>query len=180
VQAPIPKKTRPLEYISVTLTRNDILDSLETAFASVSSNKARFFKHLQQNGRLQPEFHVTLIHRVMAKDRVELWQKYSQLHEQAGGGQNKLGDCQVLLERIVWDDRIMAIVARLVNGDWECTNDVAHITVGTIRPDVKPKESNDLLKRWLAEGSGDDSGIGEVAIKDRQVVDGVVKGILSR
>lgn len=76
----------------------------------------------------------------------------------------------------------MAIVARLVDEDesWECVNQVAHITVGTRADDVKPKESNDLLKRWIEVGSGDDSGIGEVAIEGRIIVDGTVKGILSR
>lgn len=74
----------------------------------------------------------------------------------------------------------MAIVARIVDEGWECTNQVAHITVGTRGEDVKPKESNDLLKRWIEVGSGDDSGIGEVVIGGRHVVDGVVKGVLSR
>jgi tRNA ligase len=74
----------------------------------------------------------------------------------------------------------MTIVARLVGEDWECANEVAHVTVGTSGPEVKPKESNDLLKRWLLEGSGDESGIGEVAIEGRHVVDGIVRGILSR
>ena len=74
----------------------------------------------------------------------------------------------------------MAIVARLVDEGWECVNEVAHITIGTRGDDVKPKESNDLLKRWLAEGSGDESGIGEVAIEGRKIVNGVVKGVLSR
>lgn len=175
-----PKKKRPLEYVSVTLVRSEILDILETTFASVSSNKAKFFRYMQENGRVQPEFHVTLIHRAMATAQPELWQKYSEYHEQAGGGQDKLGDCKVLLERVVWDNRIMAIVARLVDGDWECVNEVAHVTVGTSTPDVKPKESNDMLKRWLVEGSGDESGMGEVAIEGRNVVDGIVNGILSR
>ena len=74
----------------------------------------------------------------------------------------------------------MAIVARIVDEGWECTNQVAHVTVGTRADDVKPKESNDILKRWIEVGSGDDSGIGEVIIGDRHVVDGVVKGVLSR
>jgi tRNA ligase len=74
----------------------------------------------------------------------------------------------------------MAIVARLVDDGWECVNQVVHITVGTRGDDVKPKESNDLLRRWIEVGSGDDSGIGEVAIEGRVVVDGTVKGILSR
>jgi tRNA ligase len=74
----------------------------------------------------------------------------------------------------------MAIVARLVDEGWECANEVAHITIGTRGDDVKPKESNDLLKRWLAEGSGDESKIGEIAIEGRKIVNGVVRGVLSR
>ena len=76
----------------------------------------------------------------------------------------------------------MAIVARLFDEDetWECANAVAHLTVGTRGGDVKPKESNDLLKRWIEVGSGDDSGIGEIAIEGRLILDGTVKGILSR
>ena len=80
----------------------------------------------------------------------------------------------------MWDDRIMAIVARIVDDGWECVNEVAHITVGTRGDDVKPKESNDLLKRWLAEGSGDSTRIGEVAIEGRKIVSGVVKSVLAR
>lgn len=74
----------------------------------------------------------------------------------------------------------MAIVARLVDAGWECVNPVAHVTVGTRGDDVKPKESNDLLKRWLEIGSGDESSIGEVAIDGRIVVDGTVRGVLGR
>jgi len=74
----------------------------------------------------------------------------------------------------------MAIVARLVDEGWESVNQVAHITIGTRADDVKPKESNDLLRRWIEVGSGDESGIGEVAIEGRQVIEGTVKGILSR
>ena len=74
----------------------------------------------------------------------------------------------------------MAIVVRLADEGWECANEVAHVTVGTRGEEVKPKESNDLLKRWLEVGSGNASGIGELAIEGRQVVPGTVKGVLSR
>ena len=82
--------------------------------------------------------------------------------------------------QIVWDNRIMAIVARLVDDGWESVNQVAHITVGTRADEVKPKESNDLLTRWIEVGSAGETGIGEVAIGGRHVIDGTVKGILSR
>lgn len=74
----------------------------------------------------------------------------------------------------------MAIVARLVSENWECVNEVAHVTVGTRSEDVKPKESNDLLKRWLEHGSSDDTGIGEVALQDRPVTDCTVNVVYSR
>lgn len=86
--------------MSVTLSTRDILEALETAFGSVSSNKARFFRQLQETRRVQPEFHVTLIHRASAKDHPELWQKYSTIHAAGGSAQNKLGDCPVVLERV--------------------------------------------------------------------------------
>ncbi|TAQ88518.1 hypothetical protein B7494_g3156 [Chlorociboria aeruginascens] len=173
-------KKRPLEYVSVTLPKKEIIDILDTVFASIPSNKAKFFRELQLDGRIQPAFHVTLIHRASSKQHPELWQKYSEIHAAGGHAENKLGDCKVLLERIVWDDRIMAIVARLVDEGWECVNEVVHITVGTRGNDVKPKESNDLLKRWLQDGSGDATRINEVAIEGRHIIDGTVKGVLSR
>ncbi|CZR62060.1 related to tRNA ligase [Phialocephala subalpina] len=183
-QPQIAKKERPLEYVAVSLPKSIILDTLETAFASVSTNKARFFRQLQQNRRVQPEFHVTLMHRATSKQRPDLWKTYTDMHTSAGGdpwaGGSKMGDCKILLERIVWDNRIMAIVARLVDEGWECVNPVAHVTIGTRGDEVKPKESNDLLKRWLEVGSGDESGIGEVGIGGRVVVDGTVEGILAR
>lgn len=74
----------------------------------------------------------------------------------------------------------MAIVARLADATWECTNEVPHVTVGTQRPEVKPKESNDLLKRWLSQGSGEESGIGELLLEQSPVLNGTVKGVLSR
>ncbi|OWP01782.1 hypothetical protein B2J93_476 [Marssonina coronariae] len=182
-QTPVTKKQKPLEYVSVNLPKSQVLNALETTFASTSTNKARFFRQLQRNHRIQPEFHVTLIHRASAKANHELWQKYGDLHAASGGPwdpNSKLGDCKVLLEKVVWDNRIMAVVARLVDDGWECTNQVAHVTVGTRDNDVKPKESNDLLKRWIEVGSGDDSGIGEAVIAGGQVLDGTVKGNLSR
>jgi tRNA ligase len=108
-QPQIAKKPRPLEYVSVTLSKNDILDVLETAFASVSSNKARFYRSLQQTRRVQPEFHVTLIHRASSKAHPELWQRYADMHSNAGGDPwsagSKMGDCKVLLERVSYSSK---------------------------------------------------------------------------
>ena len=82
----------------------------------------------------------------------------------------------------MYDDRIMAIVVRLANDEekWECVNRVAHITVGTRDGSVKPKESNDLLAKWLDVGTTGDNNIHEVVFEDMPTLKGSVKGVLSR
>lgn len=76
----------------------------------------------------------------------------------------------------------MAIVVRLTDPSdkWKCVNKVAHITVGTRDDSVKPKESNDLLARWLESGAGGNSGIGERAFEPKRVVKAVAHGVLQR
>jgi len=70
----------------------------------MSSNKGRFFRQLQETRRVQPDFHVTLIHRASSKTHPELWQRYTDMHAQSGGdpwsGGSKMGQCKVLLERV--------------------------------------------------------------------------------
>jgi len=85
----------------------------------------------------------------------------------------------------VYDNRIMAIVVRLISKSgadkpWDCVNRVAHITVGTRDNSVKPKESNDLLAKWLDSGAGAETGIQQVAFEDQPVLAGEVRGVLSR
>lgn len=71
----------------------------------------------------------------------------------------------------------MAIVVRLLpkeGADFETVNRVAHITVGTRDNSVKPKESNDLLARWL---EGEVEGVNDVVLEERKTLTGVVKGV---
>ncbi|KAH8894227.1 tRNA ligase [Thozetella sp. PMI_491] len=195
---PKAAKRKPLEYMSVDLAAKEVVGALEKTFASASAQKGRFFKQLQGTRRVQPKFHVTLMHRSGAKEHPALWERYTKLQDQLGvqSADGKLGDLDVQLERVVWDDRIMAIVVRLVPRDaapagdgaattdpatgWECVNRVAHVTVGTRDEGVKPRESNDLLARWLDEGSGDTTGIGDMVIEGKPLLKGVVRGVLSR
>jgi len=195
-----PKKKKPLEYMSVDVPTKDIHAALEKTFAPVAAAQSRFFKQLQGTRRVQAKFHVTLMHRASAKEHPDLWQRYTFLHDTDGAvhPDGRLGELDVQLERVVHDDRVMALVVRLVpaNQDdenvnagnpalparpkWECVNRVAHITVGTRDDGVKPKESNDLLARWLEQGSGEATGIGELLIEGKPLVKGVVRGVLSR
>lgn len=193
-------KKKPLEYMSVDMPTNEVLDALEKTFGSVPADQSRFFKQLQGMRRVQAKFHVTLMHRAMANAHPELWERYTSLQETEGAihPDGKLGELDVQLERVVFDDRIMAIVVRLVpvspedaniNADkpelppkprWECVNRVAHITVGTRDISIKPKESNDLLARWLEKGSSPETGITDLLIEGKPLLRGVVRGVLSR
>ncbi|GJC80506.1 tRNA ligase 1 [Colletotrichum liriopes] len=185
------KKKKPLEYMSVEVPANEIRGVLDGAFNKAGMPTSRFYKQLFQTRRVQPKFHVTLMHRASSKDNPDLWSKYVALHaeaeKEAGDNQEAasaraLGECAVELERVVFDDRVMAIVVRLVDPSeqWKCTNNVAHITVGTRDDSVKPKESNDLLARWLDKGTGADTGIDDVVFDTKPVLQGTVRGVLSR
>lgn len=84
----------------MTVSKNQTLDILEKSFRSQHVNRARFFRQLQQTRRIQSAFHVTLIHRATAKQHQEIWEQYSAIHEAAGSAENKLGCCQIQLERV--------------------------------------------------------------------------------
>lgn len=184
-QQPKAKK-KPLEYMSVDVPAKEINSLLDKTFQMAGPEKARFWKQLQGTRRVQPKFHVTLMHRASSKEHRELWDRYVKLQadaESAGGvPDGSLGECEVVLERVVHDDRIMAIVVRLNDPEdkWHCVNKVAHITVGTRDPEVKPKESNDLLQLWLAEEASEGSNIADIGFEGRPTLKGVVKPVMSR
>ncbi|KAI1804929.1 tRNA ligase [Daldinia bambusicola] len=177
-----PPKKKPLEYMSISVHAQDITVALESAFKGTDPETQRFYRQLQQTRRVQALFHVTLMHRAGAKENPELWKKYTSLHAENQNPDGKLGECNIQLERVVYDDRIMAIVVRILDEEdkWTCVNKVPHITVGTRDDAVKPKESNDLLQRWLKVGSGADTGIGERVIEGNNIIKGSVRGVLSR
>ncbi|KAL2120936.1 hypothetical protein VTJ04DRAFT_4963 [Mycothermus thermophilus] len=203
-QQPKKEKKKPLEYMSVDMPTKEVLAALEKTFRpNLPAEQLRFYKQLQGTRRVQAKFHVTLMHRATAKEHPELWKRYNEILERDGARHpdGRLGELDVQLERVVFDDRIMAIVVRLIPVEdadddaaappaaedgsekkpkWECVNRVAHITIGTRDDSVKPKESNDLLARWLETGSGEGTGIGELVIEGKPVLRGVVRGVLSR
>ncbi len=179
LKAPATPKRRALEYMAIKVPGHVINNTLQKVFGSLSNDQAAFFHRLQTSKRVQPKFHVTLMHRSSAKQQPEIWEKYKELHASKGGEEHEMGHCQVQLERAVWNDMLMAIVVRIVGDGWECTNALPHITIGTRADDIKPRESNDLLAAWLEHGSSAETGIGEVSLGN-VVVDGVVQGVLQR
>ncbi|KAL6863634.1 tRNA ligase [Trichoderma novae-zelandiae] len=177
-----PKK-RTLEYMAISMATDPVDKVLDKAFKGVGPETSRFFFQLKNTRRVQRKFHVTLMHKAAAPTYPELWKRYTELHEAVGGEDATLGECDLILERVVFDDRIMAIVVRIVDEEnkWECVNRVAHITVGTRDDSVKPKESNDLLARWLEEGAGGEGNtIREVVFAEKPTVRGIIRGVLSR
>jgi tRNA ligase len=195
-QAVASKKQPKMEYFSVRLNAQRINSMLDSLFNNQDPETARLYRHLQQTRRIQSEFHVTLIHRASAAENQTQWDKLTQLHASvaqidSSNWEPELGKCGVQMERLVFDDRIMCFVVRL-NGSaplagsgneevaFETVNPVAHITVGTASADIKPKESNELLQKWLNEGSGGETGIRELSVKGGVVLDGSVRGVLGR
>ena len=194
-------KEARIEYFCIAVPTQPILDSL-TIFKTQPVAVSRFFHQLQHSRRLHPSFHVTLIHRADSESSAEVWQRYKTLLQNApstsptgpnapppppppppGINDRPLGSCRVQLERIVWDHRVMCIVVRLLDAQekgFPCSNQVSHITVGTANPQIKPKESNDLLAAWLSKGSGQASGIDELQFDARVVLSGTVKAVNSR
>ncbi|EKG19499.1 tRNA ligase fungi [Macrophomina phaseolina MS6] len=190
-----PSQPKPpkIDYFCIKLPSARVTGVLDAVFKDQDSQTQHFYRQLQGLRRVQPEFHVTLIHRASARDRQDHWDRMLKLHatratETANPTDPDLGTAKVQLERLVWDSRVMCFVVRLLPpegdsegvGAWESANEVTHVTVGTASKDIKPKESNDLLKRWLLEGSGEQTGIREVLVRGQVILDGVVKGVLQR
>jgi tRNA ligase len=198
-----PPKEPKLEFFAVRLPAQRVTSILEAIFRDKNAETARVYRQLKQSRRVQAEFHVTLIHRASAAQHEQYWNDLSRIHHDifhpmwekaAIEGtthaipEPELGKCQVLLERVVWDSRLIAFVVRLVSESseaegkpaFETVNKVAHVTVGTVNPNVKPKESNDLLVKWLDVGSGGSTGIHEEKVLESVVLEGSVRGVLQR
>ncbi|KAL1958599.1 hypothetical protein VTO42DRAFT_4196 [Malbranchea cinnamomea] len=198
-QAPIMSQDSPdrlakrSEYFCISIDSFQVTTLLSSLFpTSTPPEKAKLYNHLRNSRRIQPTFHVTLIHKALAKDRADVWSRYIDLYNDAlnkrpDGDSNPtppLGKARVRLERLIWDDRVMAFVARIQpldeGAEWPCVNEVPHVTIGTASPAIKPKESNDLLKRWLEVGSTPETGIWEAEVPGVKVLDGTVSVVLSR
>lgn len=205
-----PKKQKPLSpiYFGITLPAQRITAILAAIFREAEPEQKRFYLQLSQTRRIQTEFHVTLVHAAQSQNHSSQWQALNALYDAVARPlvekvrdegktvlpEPELGKVNVHLERLVWDSRVMCIVVRLIpvantldvdvgvaaEKVFECTNRVPHVTVGTASMDIKPKESNDLLARWLEVGSGGESGIMEEKIRGNVLLDGSVRGVLGR
>lgn len=209
VQKQAPPKPPRIEFFGVYLPAPRISYILDVLFGDLDASTSAFYKQLKASNRVQTKFHVTLMHRASEKQHPEVWKQMNEAFmDKAKGvstdamkggtdGGVEMGKCDVQLERVVWDGRVMAVVARLLGSpantaqsipgadkgaaekvEWKSVNETAHVTVGTTDEGIKAKESNELLARWR-KGEGGDQ-IRDVGVKGRIVVEGSVRGLLSR
>ncbi|OAX80935.1 hypothetical protein ACJ72_04725 [Emergomyces africanus] len=182
---------RRIEYFMISLNANEINSLVSSLFPpSTPPERRKLYTHLQNSRRIQSSFHVTLIHRNSRPDYPNIWTYYIDLYKaaiQKQLGQPTetpiLGTTRVRIERLVWDDRIMALVARIVPQEGDslpCANANPHVTIGTASPSVQAKESNDLLKRWLEVGAGPETGIWETELPSVTILEGSVVEALLR
>lgn len=188
-----------IEYFNISLPAKEVNNLLGSLFAaSTPPEKSRIYHQLKNTRRVQPTFHVTLIHRATKKEHRQLWDRYAKIyidkmHETLRQSPDftaevpsSLAPARIRLERLIWDSRLMTFVARILPADndpdaeWPCANALPHVTVGTVAPQVKPKESNDLLAKWLRIGSSGETGIWEVEVPGVKVVQGSVGVVMSR
>lgn len=105
IQQPKKAKKPQLEYMGVNVPAAKVNDILEKAFAEQSPEVAKFYLQLKQTRRVQPKFHVTLMHRVAKKEHPDLWERYNfefnaAVEGWSGDDLQALGECEVHLERV--------------------------------------------------------------------------------
>lgn len=104
---------------------------------------APFWLSLKRSGRVQSEFHVTLIHESNKTSRSDIWEHYEKLL--CPQTSPHLVKHHVDLDSVVFDHRVMAITVKIK--DLPYTNKFLHITIGTANPTIKPVESNTMLAK---------------------------------
>src|SRR6202012_5549237 len=105
------QREKKVEYFAVQVPPTRINAILDAVFRDASPEEAKMYNTLKAQRRIQPEFHVTLIHRAAASQNAEYWAQLTDLHSKTATADNnepKLEHSKVRLERLVWDDRIMA------------------------------------------------------------------------
>lgn len=182
-----------VEYFGVTMKASEIRSAIDATFNDSVDNATRsMLDNLKAIRRIQNDFHVTLIHKAAAKQNGDYWASLNL----ANNTKSDMGNATVVLERFVWDDRVMCVVVRLagqVDGvtELKTVNDTAHITIGTADKSIKPKESNDLLVKWLARNNdttgennnrhdNKQTGIRELLVKGNTQLVGEIKAVMSR
>ncbi|TID13158.1 hypothetical protein CANINC_005014 [Pichia inconspicua] len=168
-----PFSKRKLSYIGLSVD-NRCLDTIK-------SKNIDFFHRLEQLGRVQEGFHITLVHNAMRRgneEKKKLWETYKQVFKdeiakfvsfdvELPPNQKCMFSDQywadVKLTRIVWNTQAMCIETEITgffhNGepmDLSCGNMYPHITIGTIDKSIAPVVAGQILQNYH-EGKKTDS-----------------------
>jgi tRNA ligase len=93
-------KKKPLEYMSISVPANDVNGTLQAAFAGADAEASKLYKLLQGTRRIQPQFHITLMHRANSKEHPEKWAECVKLEEESAANGGRIAECDIELERV--------------------------------------------------------------------------------
>lgn len=150
----------------------EIVRTLKTS--ELNPNDRADIERLIVEDRFQTEFHITLSHVVQGKNgtsrQKEVWKEFiSHYQSILSKVQNesdipsaiKTNDVvNYRLKKLCWDDKIVSIIVQLddecvidckgqVVPKLGCSNELAHITIGILKDDVRPSYSNELCSKVM-------------------------------
>lgn len=148
-------KPRLVSYFGVNVDRDPVVELLQK---HIPADKT--YQQLVSNDRVQSEFHVTLAHlsSVRGPDAKAIWK---QLNTQFQTSAYKCPETRVpvgiftniTITRIIVAENLLITLAVDV-AELPRTNKHTHITVGTVKPSIRPHESNNVLSRVISKPPG--------------------------
>ncbi|OBZ77669.1 tRNA ligase 1 [Grifola frondosa] len=181
------KKVVEARYFGV-LAEVDLEEVLAKRFAEDGAPEEgrAFYEKLVEQKRVAKRPHITIVHSKSLPEEKPLWDRCQCLHGLASPPL-----LSFRLDRLVWNDRVMAVTVSdlAVDADVEDPHSFGvdfvvnlpknvknrlHITVGTQSADIPPLEAKHLVELWKKEGDID--GVRSLELKDLWVK-GRVKGL---
>lgn len=183
---PQPKKTKKsIVYYGVRIDMQK--------FKSIIDSKLGYnpaWAELNNVGRVQDEFHVTLSHASAAKkdqEQIDIWESLNKqfdsefiLSKYEGKDVMTLDFyCDIKLNKlIIAKDTLICVDSSIVKSfdanhevaELKCSNAYPHITIGTMKPEIKPFQSNIILTQ-LFDKHGYDLQNGSYEIEGSTIVD---------
>lgn len=154
------KAKKGIVYYGIRVDQTKLLASIN---AKISTNPA--WVELQRLDRVQKEFHITLSHvSASKKDQTQgdIWKELNKIFQAESLLEKATGEdsleldyfCDVELNKlIIVNDTLICIDSSIqssaVNSeiDIKCSNEFPHITIGTMKPEIKPFQSNIVLNQ---------------------------------
>ena len=163
----------------------DLRDYVEEALREHPNVDRSLFDRLVSGNRFTTVPHMTLLHSQDVnktespeekKEKEAMWEHY-----RSTAASTKAGEANVEVElgpRLVWNERVMAAEVSSVGPEeivrWKGRK-AAHVTIGTIKEDVRPIEGKHILEKVLSgETKGKEIQVLEIPV---QRVKGVIKGL---